>query len=114
MNTLSDTLEFPKLIAFSDQLDLRNDVKDRLSKVVLNLTNIDSDINSIMEGWRLKRLPRVDRDILRLAYIDINYLNTPISVACDEAVKLANKYSDTQGRKMINGVLRRLQKLEIK
>ena len=67
-----------------------------------------------MDGWRLKRLPRIDRDILRLAYVDINFLNTPIAVACDEAVNLANKYSDTQGRKMINGVLRRLQKVKVK
>ncbi len=62
-----------------------------------------------MDGWRLKRLPRIDRDILRLAYVDINFLNTPVAVACDEAVNLANKYSDLQGRKFINGVLRRLQ-----
>ena len=46
-----------------------------------------------MDGWRLKRLPRIDRDILRLAYVDINFLNTPVAVACDEAVNLANKYS---------------------
>ena len=58
--------------------------------------------------------PRVDRDILRLAYVDINYLDTPVAVACDEAVNLANKYSDTQGRKMINGVLRRLQRVKVK
>ena len=62
-----------------------------------------------MEGWRFKRLPRIDRDILRLAFVDIKYLNVPVSVACNEAVNLANKYSDSQGRKMINGVLRRLQ-----
>ena len=62
-----------------------------------------------MVGWRLKRLPRIDRDILRLAYLDINFLNTTIAVACDEAVNLANKYSDDQGKKFINGVLRRLQ-----
>ena len=67
-----------------------------------------------MDGWRLKRLPRVDRDILRLAYIDIHFLDTPVAVACDEAVNLANKYCDTQGRKMINGVLRRLQKVKVK
>ena len=62
-----------------------------------------------MDGWRLKRVPRIDRDILRLAYVDINFLSTPVAVAGDEAVNLANKYSDLQGRKFINGVLRRLQ-----
>tara|TARA_B100000945_G_scaffold267974_1_gene228279 strand:+ start:778 stop:1404 length:627 start_codon:yes stop_codon:yes gene_type:complete len=113
MNILSDTLEFPKIIAISDQLDFRNDIKNRLFKVIHNIHQIDKDIDNVMDSWRFKRLPRIDRDILRLAYVDINFLKTPISVSCNEAVLLANKYSDLQGRKMINGVLRRLQRLKI-
>ena len=112
MNTLSDILDFPKLIAISDQVEVRNDIKNRISKVLENIFNIDKSINNVMEGWRFKRLPRIDRDILRLAFVDIKYLNIPISVACNEAVNLANKYSDIQGRKMINGILRRLQNKE--
>ena len=112
MNTLSITLDFPKLIVSSCQTDIREDVNHRIEKIINNLAIIDSDIDKVMEGWRLKRLPRIDRDILRLAYVDINFLNTPLAVACDEAVNLANKYSDMQGRKFINGVLRRLQKVK--
>ena len=112
MNTLSITLDFPKLIIFSNQNDIREDVNQRILKVINNIKIIDTEIDVVMDGWRLKRLPRVDRDILRLAYVDINFLETPIAVACDEAVNLANKYSDTQGRKFINGVLRRLQKVK--
>ena len=109
MNTLSLTLDFPKLIVSSEQIDIREDVNQRISSIFNNLSTIDSDIDQVMDGWRFKRLPRIDRDILRLAYVDINFLNTPVAVACDEAVNLANKYSDLQGRKFINGVLRRLQ-----
>ena len=109
MNTLSVTLDFPKFIVSSGQIDIREDVNQRISNIINNLIVIDSDIDQAMDGWRLKRLPRIDRDILRLAYVDINFLSTPVAVACDEAVNLANKYSDTQGRKFINGVLRRLQ-----
>ena len=109
MNTLSVTLDFPKLIISSGQYDIREDVNMRIRKIINNLKIIDSDIDQAMEGWRLKRLPRIDRDILRIAYVDINFFNTPVAVACDEAVNLANKYSDMQGRKFINGVLRRLQ-----
>jgi len=109
MNTLSMTLEFPKLIVTSGQIEIRDDVIHRVSKIINNILIIDSDIDQAMDGWRLKRLPRVDRDILRLAYVDINFLDTPIAVACDEAVNLAHKYSDMQGKKFINGVLRRLQ-----
>ena len=109
MNTLSVTLDFPKLIVSSEQIDIREDVNKRILNIINNLKKIDSEIDQVMDGWRLKRLPRIDRDILRLAYVDINFLNTPFAVACDEAVNLANKYSDMQGRKFINGVLRRLQ-----
>ena len=113
MNTLSAMLDFPKLIVSSGQIDIREDVNHRIITIINNLKVIDSDIDKAMDGWRLKRLPRIDRDILRLAYVDINFLSTPVAVACDEAVNLANKYSDMQGRKFINGVLRRLQTVKV-
>ena len=113
MNTLSVTLDFPKIVVSSEQVDIRNDVNQRISKIINNLAIIDSEIDQVMDGWKLSRLPRIDRDILRIAYVDINFLNTPVAVACDEAVNLANKYSDTQGRKFINGVLRRLQTAKV-
>ena len=113
MNTLSVTIDFPKLIVSSEKIDIREDAYKRIVNTIDNLRIIDSDIDQVMDGWRLKRLPRIDRDILRLAYVDINFLDTPIAVACDEAVNLANKYSDTQGRKFINGVLRRLQTVKL-
>ena len=113
MNSLSVVLDFPKLIVSSNQNDIREDVNQRIFNIINNIKSIDNEIDSAMDGWRLKRLPKVDRDILRLAYVDINFLKTPTAVACDEAVNLANKYSDTQGRKFINGVLRRLQKAKV-
>ena len=113
MNTLSVILDFPRLVVSSGQVDIREDVYQRISYIINNITTIDSDIDQAMEGWKLKRLPRIDRDILRLAYVDINFLDTPVAVSCDEAVNLANKYSDIQGRKFINGVLRRLQRVKL-
>tara|TARA_B100000401_G_C52450594_1_gene551769 strand:- start:23 stop:649 length:627 start_codon:yes stop_codon:yes gene_type:complete len=113
MNTISVILDLPNLIVAGNQDDLREDVKKRILNVISNIKDIDFEIDEVMVGWRLKRLPRVDRDILRLAYVDINFLQTPLAVACDEAVNLANKYSDSQGRKFINGVLRRLQKVKL-
>ena len=110
MNILSDAIDIPKFIAIANQENLRNDIQNRILKVIQNSSQISKEIDEVMDGWRFKRLPRIDRDILRLAYVDIKFLDIPISVACNEAVNLANKYSDIQGRKMINGVLRRMQK----
>ena len=114
MNILSEAIDIPKLIAISNQEILRNDINNRVFKVIQNSSQISKEIDHVMDGWRFKRLPRIDRDILRLAYVDIKFLDIPIPIACNEAVNLANKYSDTQGRKMINGILRRMQKVKIK
>ncbi|KGG14488.1 MULTISPECIES: transcription antitermination factor NusB [unclassified Prochlorococcus] len=109
INILSDTFELSRLLTLSDQDNIRKEAINRVDLVIKNFTDINSSLDSVMDGWRLKRLPRIDQDILRLAYVDLYNLKTPIPVTCNEAVNLANRYSDDQGRKMINGVLRRLQ-----
>ena len=109
LNCLSESLELPRLLAVVDQKEVRELALKRVDLVVIKQDEIDKNLDSVMEGWRLKRLPRIDRDILRLALVDLIDFNTPMAVTCNEAVNLANRYSDEQGRRMINGVLRNLQ-----
>ena len=109
LNSLSGSLELPRLLALADQETVRHGAMRRVSLVLEQRSGIDARLDGVMEGWRLSRLPRIDRDILRLAVVDLTSLKTPSAVACNEAVELANRYSDDQGRRMINGVLRRLQ-----
>ena len=109
LNTLSSSLDLPRLLALSDQKEVRTIAIQQIKLVLQKRPNIDDRLDSVMEGWRLKRLPRIDRDILRLAVVDLIDFQTPAPVTFNEAVNLANRYSDEQGRRMINGVLRRLQ-----
>ena len=107
LNGLSASLELPRLLLLSDQEQIRLDAMQRVSLVLEARDHIDTQLDAVMENWRLSRLPRIDRDILRLAVVDLTKLKTPAAVAFNEAVELANRYSDEQGRRMINGVLRR-------
>jgi N utilization substance protein B len=107
LNRLSATLELPRLLLLADQEDVRRGAIARTRAVLRDREAIDRRLDAVMEGWRLGRLPRIDRDILRLAAVDLADFGTPAAVACNEAVELANRYSDEQGRRMINGVLRR-------
>ena len=70
LNVLSASLEFPRLLILSDQETIRKAALKHVNLVFQQRNNIDARLDSVMEGWRLKRLPRVDRDILRLAFID--------------------------------------------
>ncbi len=114
LNSLSESIELPRLIALVDQKKLRELALERVYLVIEKQDEIDNNLDFVMEGWRLKRLPRIDRDILRLAFVDLIDFNTPTAVTCNEAVNLANRYSDEQGRRMINGVLRKLQNSTLK
>ncbi len=113
LNCLSESIELPRLLALVDQKEIRELALRRVDLVVEKQDEIDYKLDSVMEGWRLKRLPRIDRDILRLAWVDLKDFNTPMAVTCNEAVNLANRYSDEQGRRMINGVLRKLQNSDL-
>lgn len=107
LNRLSASLELPRLLLLADQEEVRRGAVERARAVLRAREDIDRRLDAVMEGWRLGRLPRIDRDILRLAVVDLAEFATPAAVACNEAVELANRYSDEQGRRMINGVLRR-------
>ena len=109
LNSLSESIELPRLLALVDQKEIRQLALKRVNLVIQKGDEIDTNLDNVMEGWRLKRLPRIDRDILRLAVVDLIDFKTPMAVTCNEAVNLANRYSDEQGRRMINGILRKLQ-----
>ena len=114
LNGLSASLELPRLLLLGDHGQIRRGAMERVQKVITQREGIDKRLDQVMEGWRLTRLPRIDRDILRLAVVDLESLRTPAPVAFNEAVELANRYSDEQGRRMINGVLRRFHDAQSK
>ncbi|MEB3321922.1 MAG: transcription antitermination factor NusB [Synechococcaceae cyanobacterium] len=107
LNRLSASLELPRLLLLADQEAVRRGAIDRARAVLEEREALDAELDGVMERWRMARLPRIDRDILRLAAVDLLRFGTPPAVACNEAVELANRYSDDQGRRRINGVLRR-------
>jgi N utilization substance protein B len=68
--------------------------------------HIDDLITSHLQGWTLKRLPAVDRAILRVAVWELLHADdVPEPVAVDEAVQLAKELSTDESPGFINGVL---------
>lgn len=72
---------------------------------------IDELINTVTEGWKTSRMSIVDLTILRLATYEIKWdEDVPESVAINEAVELAKKYSSDDGPSFVNGVLAKVVK----
>lgn len=71
-----------------------------------NQLKIDEIISSFAKGWTIERMNRVDVSILRLAICEIMYRDdVNASIAINEAVELAKKYSSDDGPAFINGIL---------
>lgn len=67
---------------------------------------LDECISTYLKGWKINRIPKINLAILRLAVYEIKYVDdVPQSVAINEAVELAKKYSGKEDASFINGVL---------
>lgn len=70
------------------------------------LPEIDRAIEGAMENWRLERLSRVDRSVLRLAVGELLFSESvPPKVAIQEGVRLAGQYGGEDSYRFVNGVL---------
>jgi len=108
INRLGTAVEIPEMIQLSNQLEVRSYTVEILKAISRRRLEIDEVLNKVLQDWQLERLARIDRDILRIAVAEISFLGTPEQVAINEAVELAKRYSDDEGHRFINGVLRRV------
>ena len=66
---------------------------------------LDRRLESVSERWPVRRMPAVDRAILRLGRYELLYEPTPTAVVIDEAVELAKRYSTRRSGAFVNGIL---------
>jgi N utilization substance protein B len=70
---------------------------------------IDAKIRSVSKHWRLERMSRVDRNIIRLgAYELMHVTDVPRRVTLNEAVELAKRFGNEESPAFVNGVLDRI------
>jgi N utilization substance protein B len=70
---------------------------------------IDAKIRSVSKHWRLERMSRVDRNIIRLAAYELMSANDiPRRVTLNEAVELAKRFGNEESPAFVNGVLDRI------
>ena len=69
------------------------------------LPELDARIARSARGWRVERMPVVDRNVLRLAVHELLTEPTPVAVVMDEAVRLASELSTDDSGRYVNGVL---------
>jgi len=79
---------------------------DHLFDSVLNrMAEIDGLIQSVSKNWRVDRMPLVDRNVLRIAALELIQEKTAPAVVIDEAIEIARKFSSAESAAFVNGIL---------
>ena len=96
-----DDVEPPReVVAFTEQL---------VRGVVENLSEIDGIVQRASRNWRLERMARVDRNVLRLATFELRFeSDVPAKVVINEAIEVARRFGAAESPAFVNGLLDRI------
>jgi len=84
-------------------------VLELLEGTCKKLEELDSTIDQNVSDWKVDRMGKVDRNIIRLAMYEMLFRDDiPVAVSINEAVELAKSFSDEKSANFINGILGKL------
>lgn len=88
---------------------VQKEAEELVRGVARHRREIDEAIEAVSLNWRLDRMAKVDRNVLRLALYELRHRpEVPVKVVIDEAIELAKKYGSESSGAFVNGVLDRL------
>ena len=69
---------------------------------------LDGRVSAASTGWPAERLGALERNVLRVALVELDRGDPPPEVVIDEAVRLAKRYSSSDAGRLVNGILGRI------
>jgi N utilization substance protein B len=102
-------------VSWADLFELEVDAQAQLfarelvAAATEHTPQIDKLIGESSKNWRIDRMSRVDRNILRLGACElIAFREVPVKVVINEAVELAKRFGTAESSAFVNGVLDRI------
>jgi N utilization substance protein B len=83
--------------------------RELVAAAATRAAEIDELITTASKNWRIERMSRVDRNILRLGACELlAFRDVPVKVVINEAVELAKRFGTAESSAFVNGVLDRI------
>jgi len=99
-------LEIAEVATLEAQKEVKNYTISIAEQFKEHSKEVDEQIQKFAKGWDIERLVKMDKDILRIAIVELLYIkDAPMKVIVDEALELAKKYSTDESSSFINGIL---------
>ncbi|TVQ48102.1 MAG: transcription antitermination protein NusB [Gloeocapsa sp. DLM2.Bin57] len=108
INRLGYAVELPEFMQLANQAEVREYALELITTVKRRNQEIETTVENVLSNWQFSRIAKIDQDILKIAVAEMLYLDIPDKVAINEAVEIAKRYSDSEGYRFINGVLRKV------
>lgn len=87
-------------------------IKEKYEKAVACIPEIDAMLEEVSEGWKVKRMGKIEVAIMRLAVYEMKYdEEIPVRVAINEAVEIAKTYGQDSAPAFVNGILAKVADL---
>lgn len=84
----------------------RRYVEETVAGVLAEADALDAVISELAEGWRLERLAKIDKNVLRAAIYELRHQGEQSAgVLINDAVEIAKKYSTEDSGRFVNGIL---------
>ncbi len=94
---------------FAEEGETHEFTAELVRGVMRELEALDEKIRSASQNWRLERMARVDRNILRLATYELLHVpSVPRRVSLNEAIELGKRYGAEDSAAFVNGILDRI------
>lgn len=91
---------------FEGDAEGRDYANEVVRGVASDVPSLDDLITKASTNWRLERMARVDRNLLRMGTWELrDQREIPRAVILDEAVELAKAYGTEESSSFVNGVL---------
>ena len=82
-------------------------------RVIARADELDGRISGAAEGWPAERLGSVERNVLRVALVELEGDEVPDEVAINEAVELAKRYASDEAARLVNGILGKIAREQV-
>ena len=89
----------------ASEATVRRVARRRLERLVADWSEVDATIESVSDKWRLDRMHHVERNLIRLALVELQHENTKTAVLNSESVRLANRYGSETASRFVNGIV---------
>lgn len=80
--------------------------------VMQHLDRLDQAVQEQSESWRIERMAKVDRNVLRLAAYELLFTDTPARVIINEAIEIARTFGAEGSPAFVNGILDKLARAQ--